>query len=81
MGDYHQLHHIDIFSTPNINGNGNRIMHTRGIPRERAKPRIFDGNEDFDDCLSLFEIVTDLNNWDYRAKSQQLAKDACRMLR
>lgn len=84
MGDYQQLPHIDRFSTFNMNWNGNGIMPTRDIPKERAKPRVFDGNEDFDDYLSQFEIVADLNNWDYRTKSIQLAghlaKDACGML-
>lgn len=84
MGDYHQLPHIDRFNTPNINGNGNGILPTRDIPRERAKPRVFDGNENFDDYLSQFEIVADLNYWDYRTKCRQLAghlaKNACGML-
>lgn len=61
MGDYHQLPHIDRFSTPNINGNG--IMPTRGIRRENVKPRVFNGNKDFYDYLSKFEIGADLNNY------------------
>ena len=74
------------FSTPNINGIGNRneAQPVREIHREKAKPRVYDGNEDFDDYLSQFEIVADLNNWDYRTKSLQLAghlaKDACGIL-
>lgn len=63
MGDYHQLPHIDRFSTPNINGNGNGIMPTRGIRRERAKPRVFNGNKDVYDYLSKCEIVADLTNY------------------
>ena len=82
FGD-HQLPPIDRNSTPDHNENRNRFTPTREI-RERAKPRIFDGNEDFDDYLSQFEIVAELNNWDYRTKSLQLAghlaKDACGML-
>lgn len=61
MGDYHQLPHIDRFSTPNIIGNG--IMPTRGIRRENVKPRVFNGNKDFYDYLSKFEIGADLNNY------------------
>ena len=41
--------------------------------KSNAKPRVFDGNEDFGDYLSQFEMVSDLNKWDYHTKSLQLA--------
>ena len=38
-----------------------------------AKPRAFDGNDEFGEYLSHFEIISELNNWDYHTKSLQLA--------
>ena len=38
-----------------------------------AKPRAYDGNDDFGEYLSHFEIISELNNWDYHTKSLQLA--------
>lgn len=37
------------------------------------KPQFYDGTEDFDDYLSQFDIISELNNWSYGAKSLYLA--------
>ena len=46
--------------------------------------RTFDGNEDFDEYLSQFEIIADINKWDFHTKSLhlvgKLAGQACGIL-
>ncbi|KAL3866929.1 hypothetical protein ACJMK2_044176 [Sinanodonta woodiana] len=37
------------------------------------KPQLYDGREDFDEYLSQFEIVSELNGWDNNLKSLYLA--------
>ena len=85
MGDMGPMHPPQQFSTPFPDRNENRglspfVPHTK----EKTKPRVYDGNEDFDDYISQFEIIADLNKWDYRTKSLQLAgnlaKEACGLL-
>lgn len=39
----------------------------------KMKPQYYDGTEDLEDYLSQFEILADLNNWSYDAKSLYLA--------
>jgi len=39
----------------------------------KLKPQIYDGKEDLDEYLSQFEILADLNSWNYEAKSLYLA--------
>ena len=41
--------------------------------KSNAKPRSYDGNDDFGEYLSQFEIISELNKWDYHTKSLQLA--------
>ena len=73
MGDIGNRHLPNSHSTPHPDRNENRgfspINHSKG----NAKPRTFDGSEDFDDYLSQFEIIADINRWDYHSKSLQLA--------
>jgi hypothetical protein len=42
------------------------------------------GNEDLEDYLAQFELIADLNSWNYRTKSlylaSSLARDARRLL-
>ena len=59
---------------PNMNENmGNSPMENTHASHGHAKPRNYDGNEDFEDYLSHFEILSELNQWDYYTKSLQLA--------
>ena len=39
----------------------------------KLKPQNYDGTEDLDDYLSQFEILADLNCWNYETKSLYLA--------
>ena len=55
------------------NRNENRGFSPINFAKGHAKPRTFDGNEDFNDYLSQFEIIADINKWDYHTKSLQLA--------
>ena len=39
----------------------------------KLKPQHFSGTDDFEDFLTQFEITSELNSWNYRAKSLHLA--------
>ena len=39
----------------------------------RIKPQYYDGTEDIDEDLFQFEILSELNNWNYETKSLYLA--------
>ena len=41
--------------------------------RDKLRPQIFDGSEDLDEYLTQFNIISDLNHWDYKTKSLYLA--------
>ena len=45
----------------------------KGDNNIRLKPQNYSGTEDFEDFLVQFEITTEINGWDYRAKSLYLA--------
>ena len=50
------------------------LTYEGSVPSKyNAKPRAFDGNDDFGEYLSHFEIISEMNNWDYHTKSLQLA--------
>ena len=72
MGDMGALHPPNQFSTPSP------LVQTS---KEKTKSRVYDGNDDFDDYISQFEIIADLNKWDYRTKSFQLAGNLAREAR
>jgi hypothetical protein len=74
-------------STPNFNSN----VNFNSVPLEarnngplKMKPQNFSGNEDLEDYLAQFELIADLNSWNYRTKSlylaSSLARDARRLL-
>lgn len=63
-------------STPNFNSN----VNLNSVPLEarnngplKMKPQNFSGNEDLEDYLAQFELIADLNSWNYRTKSLYLA--------
>ena len=61
-------------STPHMNRNHNMgSTFSQNPTKGNAKPRRYDGTDDLDDYISQFEIISDLNNWDYKTKSLQLA--------
>ncbi|XP_069125562.1 uncharacterized protein DDB_G0283697-like [Argopecten irradians] len=39
----------------------------------RLKPQTYNGSEDFEEYLSQYEIIAQINNWDYKEKSLYLA--------
>ena len=45
----------------------------KGDNNIRLKPQNYSGTEGFEDFLAQFEITTEINGWDYRAKSLYLA--------
>ena len=52
-------------SSENVNSN------TSG--RLKIKPQIYDGKDDFDEYLAQFDIMAELNGWNYNTKSLALA--------
>lgn len=69
-------------SNRNENHTAPRLIHRHEPPHEhrhmnksytKLKPQMYDGNEDFEEYLSQFEIIADINQWDYREKSLYLA--------
>ena len=78
--------HNNTFSNRNFsnagNGDNNRFVnqdtrsgvpHVSGQQKSNAKPRKYDGNDDFGEYLSQFEIIAEINQWDYNTRSLQLA--------
>lgn len=63
-------------STPYHDRNENNI-HGDVLPRNngthKMKPQNFSGNEDLEDYLTQFDLISDLNNWDHKTKSLYLA--------
>ena len=57
----------------NSSPNAKSSNSTSGTKKANVKPKSYDGSEDFGDYLSQFEIIADLNQWDYPTKSLQLA--------
>ena len=63
-------------STSNVNSN----INFNSVPSEvksngpvKMKPQNFSGSEDLEDYLAQFELIADLNGWNYRTKSLYLA--------
>ena len=48
----------------------NKDSSTGGL---KIKPQIYDGKDDFDEYLAQFQIMAELNGWNYNAKSLALA--------
>ncbi|KAK3096138.1 hypothetical protein FSP39_008332 [Pinctada imbricata] len=59
-------------STPNHNGNGDDIFRSRSQTR-KMKAQTYNGEEDLEEYLAQFEIVSEINGWDYETKSLYLA--------
>jgi hypothetical protein len=52
-------------STPVVNCRNNRNIS--------MKPQLYDGDDDLNEYLAKFEMLADINNWDYITKSLYLA--------
>jgi hypothetical protein len=52
-------------SPPVVNCKNNRNIS--------MKPQLYDGDDDLNEYLAQFEILADINNWDYITKSLYLA--------
>lgn len=60
-------------NVPSSQSSIHEISQSKGDNHYRLKPKTFSDNEDFEDCLAHFQITTEINGWDYRAKSLHLA--------
>ena len=49
------------------------LKQSKGDNNIRFKPQTYSGTEEFEDFLTQFEITTEINGWEYRAKSLYLA--------
>ena len=59
---------------PCSTGSQNQMLQSRmNNVNVKMKPQYYDGTEDLDDYLSQFEILADLNKWNYETKSLYLA--------
>lgn len=54
-----------------INNNPTMVCNSRG--KTHTKPQLYDGSEDLEEYLAQFQIIFDLNGWDYKTKSLHLA--------
>lgn len=77
-GENLQRSNIQICSTPNDaqrNSNTNNFAEPCATRNSqiKMKPKSFSGKEDLEDYLAQFEIISDLNNWDYKTRSLYLA--------
>lgn len=65
------------FNLPRINSNTEQSVSTTAQSRVdnyvKLKPQTYTGNDDFEDFLTQFEITSEINGWDYKAKSLYLA--------
>lgn len=65
------------FNLPGLNSNAetssSMTSQTRVDNSVKLKPQTFSGNDEFEDFLTQFEITSEINNWDYKAKSLYLA--------
>ncbi|MEW8544925.1 MAG: hypothetical protein AB2693_15470, partial [Candidatus Thiodiazotropha sp.] len=65
------------FNLPRINSNTEQSASTTTQSRVdnyvKLKPQNYAGNDDFEDFLTQFEITSEINGWDYKAKSLYLA--------
>lgn len=66
------LSNVDNLSKTNSNPSGSSI--SSGTQNgAKMKPQFYDGSEDLEDYLSQFEILAELNQWNYHSKSLYLA--------
>lgn len=54
-------------SVPNVN------LQSKGDNFIKLKPQTYSGTDDFEDFLTQFDITSEINGWDYKAKSLYLA--------
>ena len=63
----------------NLHGTNSQTTASSSISQSRInnsmklKPQTYSGKDDFEDFLTQFEITSEINNWDYKAKSLYLA--------
>lgn len=78
-----EMNHSTPFGGPNSNENHTSAPYRHEIQRPqrytgekshtKLKPQNYDGNEDFEEYLSQFEIIAQINNWDHVEKALYLA--------
>lgn len=51
--------------------NPTMVCNSRGTIH--TKPQLYDGSEDLEEYLAQFQIISDINGWDYKTKSLHLA--------
>lgn len=65
------------FNLPRLNSNTEQSASTTTQSRVdnyvKLKPQTYTGHDDFEDFLTQFEITSEINGWDYKAKSLYLA--------
>lgn len=65
------------FNLPRLNSTTEQSVSTTAQSRVdnyvKLKPQTYTGNDDFEDFLTQFEITSEINGWDYKAKSLYLA--------
>lgn len=65
------------FNVHRVNSNSQPSASTTSQTRVdhyvKLKPQSYTGNDDFEDFLTQFEITSEINGWDYKAKSLYLA--------
>ena len=65
------------FNLPRLNSTTEQSASTTAQSRVdnyvKLKPQTYTGNDDFEDFLTQFEITSEINGWDYKAKSLYLA--------
>jgi hypothetical protein len=49
------------------------VVNCRNNRNISMKPQLYDGDDDFNEYLAQFEMLADINNWDYITKSLYLA--------
>lgn len=53
-----------------INNNPSMVCNSRGTTH--TKSQLYDGSEDLEEYLAQFQIISDINGWDYETKSLHL---------
>ena len=60
-------------ASSNSDASASSTSQTRPNNYERLKPQTYTGSDDFEDFLTQFEITSEINGWDYKARSLYLA--------
>lgn len=79
-GDYRERREFLEARSGIITTQTNQTFENRDPVRNKLKPQPYDGSEDLDEYLAHFNIVSELNGWNYVTKSLYLAsslKGAC----